>query len=97
MLSRSISATDAAPTPTATARRRMIGASRSRWAADSVFESRTPGIRWQSGRMIDRRRDHRPAGRGDADLVDADDAGQALRQRARSKRRVGTIAAIGPG
>ncbi len=51
MLSRSISATEAAPTPTATARRRMIAASRSRWAADRVFESRTPGIRLQSGRM----------------------------------------------
>ena len=47
-----MSATDAAPTPTATARRRMTGASRSRWAADSVLESRTPSIRWQFGGMI---------------------------------------------
>ena len=44
-------ATDAAPTPIATARRRISGASRSRWAIERVFESRTPGIRWQFGRM----------------------------------------------
>ena len=52
MFSWSISRTDAAPTPTATARLRINGASRSRWAADRVFESRTPGIRWQPGFMI---------------------------------------------
>ena len=52
MFSWSISRTDAAPTPTATARFRISGARRSRWAIDSVFESRTPGIRWQPGFMI---------------------------------------------
>src|ERR1044071_6951860 len=52
MLIVSISRTDAAPTPMATARRRMIGARRSRWAADSVLESRTPGILRTRGFMI---------------------------------------------
>src|SRR5688572_6705310 len=52
MLMVSISRTEAAPTPTATARRRMSGASRSRWLGDSVFESRTPGIRREWGFMI---------------------------------------------
>src|SRR3990170_309040 len=52
MLRRSISTTDAAPTPTASARRRMIGSRRSRWAAESVFESRTPAMRRQFTGMI---------------------------------------------
>ena len=78
MLSWSISRTDAAPTPTATARARISGASRSRWAADRVLESRTPGIRWQPGPHDHGRRDDRPAGRRDADLVDADDPDEAL-------------------
>src|SRR6187455_378372 len=51
MLSRSISATLAAPMPTASARRRMNGKSRSRWARDSIFESRTPGTRRAYGRQ----------------------------------------------
>ena len=41
----SISLTDAAPTPIATARARIRGARRSRCPAERVFESRTPGIR----------------------------------------------------
>src|SRR5215212_435661 len=52
MLIVSISRTEAAPMPIATARRRMIGASRSRWAAERVLESRTPGIRRTWGFMI---------------------------------------------
>jgi hypothetical protein len=52
MFNWSISRTEAAPMPIATARARISGASRSRCAADSVFESRTPGIRWQLGRMM---------------------------------------------
>src|SRR5487761_2346016 len=52
MLSRSISATEAAPTPTARARRRISGASASRCDGESVFESRTPQICRQWGRRI---------------------------------------------
>ncbi len=94
MFSRSMSATDAAPTPTATARRRMTGASRSRWAADSVFESRTPGMRWQFGGMI-------TAAATTAPHVGATPTSSTptirvapSRHRGRSQRRVGTIAAI---
>ena len=91
-----MSATDAAPTPTAIARRRMIGASRSRWAADSVLESRTPGIRWQLGGMI-------TAAATTAPLVGATPTSSTptmrvapSRHSGRSQRRVGTMTVIGP-
>ena len=96
MFSRSMSATDAAPSPTAIARRRMIGASRSRCAADSVLESRTPGIRWQLVGMI-------TAAATTAPQVGATPTSSTPairpappRHRGRSQRRVGTITAIGP-
>src|SRR3954453_3573723 len=44
MFSLSISLTDAAPSPTVVARPRIFLGSRSRWAAERVFEPRTPGI-----------------------------------------------------
>src|SRR4051812_10804077 len=52
MLIASISRTDAAPSPTATARRRISGASRSRCCGESVLESRTPTMRRACGFMI---------------------------------------------
>ena len=95
MFNRSMSATDAAPTPIATARRRMIGARRSRWPADRVFESRTPGIRWQLGDMI-------TAAATTAPLVGATPTSSTPairvappRHKGRSQRSVGTITAIG--
>ena len=63
MLSWSISRTDAAPTPTATARDRMIGARRSRCAADSVFGIADAGDPVAAGPHDDGRRDDRAAGR----------------------------------
>ena len=78
MLSWSISRTDAAPTPTATARARISGASRSRWAGRQrlrVADARDPVT---AGPHDHGRCDDRAAGRRDADLVDADDPDEAL-------------------
>ncbi len=73
-----MSATDAAPTPIAMARRRMIGASFSRWAADSVLESRTPGIRWQLGGMITAAATTAPLVGATPTSSTPDDAGRAV-------------------
>src|SRR5690349_23444082 len=52
MFSRSISRTDAAPIPIATARSRILAASSTRIFAVSFFESSTPRIaRWSGGMM----------------------------------------------
>src|SRR3954465_12036041 len=51
MLTRSISRTEAAPIPYATARARIFTARRSRAAAVSIFESSTPGIARTSAGM----------------------------------------------
>ena len=81
--------------PTAIARRRITGASRSRWSAVIVFESRTPSIRWQLGAMIT------------AAATTAPDVGATptsstpttrlapSRHRGRSQRSVGTMMVIG--
>src|SRR5689334_18242479 len=52
MLSRSISRTDAAPTPIASARERIFVASRSRSSGESCFESSTPRMTRSSGGMM---------------------------------------------
>src|SRR3954452_20200745 len=96
MLSWSISRTEAAPTPTATARDRMTGARRSRWAGDSVFESRTPGIRWQPGRMITAAATTAPQVGATPTSSTPTTRTRPSFQRRRSWRRVGTIGAIDP-
>src|SRR5215510_650089 len=52
MFTRSISRTDAAPIPNASARSRIFTARRCRWSARSSFESSTPGIARTSGGMM---------------------------------------------
>src|SRR6185369_10426171 len=95
MFSWSISRTDAAPTPTAVARARMIGARRSRWATDRVFESRTPGIRWQPGFMITAAATTAPqVGATPTSSTPATRVRPSFHRR-RSWRRVGTMTAIG--
>src|SRR5215212_11574575 len=90
MLMVSISRTDAAPSATATARRRMMGASRSRWAADRVLESRTPGIRCAPGRMITAAATTAPhVGATPTSSIPTTRIAPS-RQWLRSKRRVGT-------
>src|SRR5688572_28952846 len=95
MLSWSISRTDAAPTPTATARRRMSGARRSRWAIERVLESRTPGIRWQPGCMITAAATTAPHVGATPTSSTPTTRVRPWFQRRRSNRRVGTMTAIG--
>ena len=78
MLSWSISRTDAAPTPTATARARMSGASRSRWAGGQGLRVADAGDPVAARPHDHGRRDDGATGRRDADLVDADDPLEAL-------------------
>src|SRR5437868_6863921 len=52
MLSRSISRTEAAPTPIASARARIFAASRARASAESCLESSTPRMTRSSGGMM---------------------------------------------
>ena len=74
---------------------RIDGASRSRWAADRVFESRTPGIRWQPGRMITAAATTAPqVGATPTSSTPTTRTRPAFQSR-RSWRRVGTIGAIG--
>src|SRR5437899_407995 len=95
MLSWSISRTDAAPTPTATARDRMIGARRSRCPIESVFESRTPGIRWQPGFMITAAATTAPhVGATPTSSTPTTRVSPSFHRR-RSWRRVGTMTVIG--
>ena len=77
MLRRSISATDAAPTPQARLRRLISATSASRCRSDRVLESRTPAILRVFGPDQDRRRDDRGAQGAHADLVDPDDQAPA--------------------
>src|SRR5690242_18725740 len=94
MLRVSISRTDAAPSPTATARLRMIGASRSRWAAESVLESRTPRIRWLFGAMITAAATTAPQVGATPTSSMPTTRVRPARQCGRSNRRVGTRGAI---
>ena len=77
------------------ARRRMSGASRSRCAAESVLESRTPGIRWQPGRMITAAATTAPQVGATPTSSTPTTRTSPSFQRRRSWRRVGTIGAIG--
>src|SRR4051794_16841607 len=95
MLMVSISRTDAAPTPTAIARRRIRGASRSRWAMDNVFESRTPGIRGPCGFMITAAATTAPHVGATPTSSTPTTRTAPSRQWSRSKRRVGTRAVMG--
>src|SRR3990170_3427127 len=90
MLSRSISSTDAAPTPIATARGRISAASRSRCAADSVLESRTPAMRRLFGRTMTAAATTAPqVGATPTSSTPATRTAPA-RQSGRSKRKVGS-------
>ena len=80
----------------ATARRRMIAASRSRWIADRVLESRTPGMRLQSGRMTTAAATTGPEAGATPTSSTPTMRSRPSRQWLRSKRRVGTIGAIEP-
>src|SRR3972149_104294 len=103
MLRRSISATDAAPTPTARARRRTSGASASRRAAERVLESRTPGVRgavgrwWVTGRRRTTLRRPGPAGcsLAGASLAECGGLAHALAQEV-ELRAAGRPGAAGP-
>src|SRR4029079_10901037 len=73
----------------------MIGARRSRWAGESVFESRTPSIRWQPGFMITAAATTAPhVGATTTSSTPATRARPSF-QRRRSWRRVGTMTVIG--
>ena len=73
-----MSATDAAPTPTAIARRRMTGASRSRWSARHRLRVPDAVDPVAVGRHDHGRGDDRAGRGGDADLVHAHDAARAI-------------------
>src|SRR6516225_7416563 len=95
MFSWSISRTDAVLTATATERLRMIGARGSRWSAESVLESRTPGMRWQPGFMITAAATTAPEVGATPTSSTPTTRSSPSFQRRRSWRRVGTIGAIG--
>src|SRR5258706_9866679 len=95
MFSRSISATDAAPIPTAIARFRMTGARRSRCCAERVFESRTPGMRWPFGRMMTAAATTAPQVGATPTSSTPTTRSAPSRHRRRSNRSEGTWAAIG--
>src|SRR6185503_13132667 len=77
------------------ARLRMSGASRSRWAIDRVFESRTPGMRWQPGFMITAAATTAPQVGATPTSSTPTTRVRPSFQRRRSWRRVGTMTAIG--